>query len=178
MTTDGSGALTPKGRMLMLETSAPMLNGGPSPAERDDPGAGPAPISSPRSPLTAAAAPPTPRPAAASSSLRRAAASFRHCAATSSRCRAGLHSAIVSEKPNVRWNDVSGLDGAKQAQQEAVVLPVKFPQFFTGKRRPWKEFLLYGPPGIGISYLAKAVATEADSAFFRNTAPAAAVATA
>ncbi|KAF0936012.1 hypothetical protein E2562_038203 [Oryza meyeriana var. granulata] len=47
--------------------------------------------------------------------------------------RAGLHSAIVSEKPNVRWNDVSGLDGAKQALQEAVVLPVKFPQFFTGE---------------------------------------------
>lgn len=27
--------------------------------------------------------------------------------------RAGLHSAIVSEKPNVRWSDVAGLDGAK-----------------------------------------------------------------
>lgn len=46
--------------------------------------------------------------------------------------RAGLHSAIVSEKPNVRWSDVAGLDGAKQALQEAVVLPVRFPQFFTG----------------------------------------------
>uniref|UniRef100_A0A0E0JVU2 AAA+ ATPase domain-containing protein n=1 Tax=Oryza punctata TaxID=4537 RepID=A0A0E0JVU2_ORYPU len=80
--------------------------------------------------------------------------------------RAGLHSAIVSEKPNVRWSDVSGLDGAKQALQEAVVLPVEFPQFFTGKRRPWKAFLLYGPPGTGKSYLAKAVATEADSTFF------------
>uniref|UniRef100_A0A0D9VCF9 Vesicle-fusing ATPase n=1 Tax=Leersia perrieri TaxID=77586 RepID=A0A0D9VCF9_9ORYZ len=79
---------------------------------------------------------------------------------------AGIHSAIVSEKPNVRWNDVAGLDGAKQALQEAVVLPVKFPQFFTGKRRPWKAFLLYGPPGTGKSYLAKAVATEADSTFF------------
>ena len=46
--------------------------------------------------------------------------------------RAGLHSSIVSEKPNVRWDDVAGLDGAKQALQEAVVLPVKYPQFFTG----------------------------------------------
>ncbi|KAM0836233.1 hypothetical protein ACQ4PT_062454 [Festuca glaucescens] len=80
--------------------------------------------------------------------------------------RAGLHSAIVSEKPNVRWDDVAGLDGAKQALQEAVVLPVKYPQFFTGKRRPWRAFLLYGPPGTGKSYLAKAVATEADSTFF------------
>ncbi|KAF7078255.1 hypothetical protein CFC21_082725 [Triticum aestivum] len=80
--------------------------------------------------------------------------------------RAGLHSLIVSEKPDVRWSDVAGLDGAKQALQEAVVLPVRFPQFFTGKRRPWRAFLLYGPPGTGKSYLAKAVATEADSTFF------------
>ncbi|RXI04784.1 hypothetical protein DVH24_039058 [Malus domestica] len=80
--------------------------------------------------------------------------------------RAGLNSAIIREKPNVQWNDVAGLESAKQALQEAVILPVKFPQFFTGKRRPWRAFLLYGPPGTGKSYLAKAVATEADSTFF------------
>ncbi|XXG54849.1 hypothetical protein AAC387_Pa03g2628 [Persea americana] len=80
--------------------------------------------------------------------------------------RAGLNSAIIREKPNVNWNDVAGLESAKQALQEAVILPVKFPQFFTGKRRPWRAFLLYGPPGTGKSYLAKAVATEADSTFF------------
>ncbi|XP_055830854.1 protein SUPPRESSOR OF K(+) TRANSPORT GROWTH DEFECT 1-like [Solanum dulcamara] len=80
--------------------------------------------------------------------------------------RSGLNSAIIREKPNVKWNDVAGLESAKQALQEAVILPVKFPQFFTGKRRPWRAFLLYGPPGTGKSYLAKAVATEADSTFF------------
>ncbi|KAG5577988.1 hypothetical protein H5410_058122 [Solanum commersonii] len=83
-----------------------------------------------------------------------------------SKLRAGLNSAIVREKPNVKWNDVAGLESAKQALQEAVILPVKFPQFFTGKRRPWRAFLLYGPPGTGKSYLAKAVATEAESTFF------------
>ncbi|MCO5586277.1 hypothetical protein L7F22_040216 [Adiantum nelumboides] len=80
--------------------------------------------------------------------------------------RSGLNSAIVREKPDIKWNDVAGLESAKQALQEAVILPVKFPQFFTGKRRPWRAFLLYGPPGTGKSYLAKAVATEADSTFF------------
>jgi vacuolar protein-sorting-associated protein 4 len=72
----------------------------------------------------------------------------------------------MSEKPNVRWEDVAGLEVAKEALKEAVILPVKFPQFFTGKRKPWSGILLYGPPGTGKSYLAKAVATEADSTFF------------
>ncbi|WKA01402.1 hypothetical protein VitviT2T_019684 [Vitis vinifera] len=86
--------------------------------------------------------------------------------AEQAKLRAGLNSAIITEKPNVQWSDVAGLESAKQALQEAVILPVKFPQFFTGKRRPWRAFLLYGPPGTGKSYLAKAVATEADSTFF------------
>ncbi|KAK7277239.1 hypothetical protein RIF29_18390 [Crotalaria pallida] len=80
--------------------------------------------------------------------------------------KAALDSVIIKEKPNVRWSDIAGLESAKQALQEAVILPVKFPQFFTGKRQPWRAFLLYGPPGTGKSYLAKAVATEADSTFF------------
>jgi len=77
-----------------------------------------------------------------------------------------LSGAIVKEKPNVKWDDVAGLHAAKESLKEAVILPIKFPQLFTGKRKPWRGILLYGPPGTGKSYLAKAVATEADSTFF------------
>nr|XP_009774340.1 PREDICTED: vacuolar protein sorting-associated protein 4-like [Nicotiana sylvestris] len=42
-------------------------------------------------------------------------------------------SVIVREKPNIKWNDIAGLESAKQALQEAVILQVKFPQFFTGE---------------------------------------------
>lgn len=80
--------------------------------------------------------------------------------------RGALSGAIVSEKPNVKWEDVAGLENAKESLKETVILPTRFPQLFTGKRVPFKGILLYGPPGTGKSYLAKAVATEADSTFF------------
>jgi len=83
------------------------------------------------------------------------------------RMRGNLENAILREKPDVKWDDVAGLLQAKESLKEAVILPIKFPHMFRGgKRKPWKGILLYGPPGTGKSYLAKAVATEANCTFF------------
>jgi len=77
-----------------------------------------------------------------------------------------LSGAIVMTKPNVKWDDVAGLNAAKEALKEAVILPIKFPHLFKGNRKPWRGILLFGPPGTGKSYLAKAVATEANNSTF------------
>jgi len=78
----------------------------------------------------------------------------------------GLCNAIVIDKPKVKWSDVAGLETAKSLLKEAVILPIRFPQLFTGKRKPFQGILLYGPPGTGKSYLAKAVANEANKSTF------------
>ena len=77
-----------------------------------------------------------------------------------------LSGAIVTETPNVHWEDVSGLENAKEGLKEAVVLPIRFPQLFDDVRKPWRGILLYGPPGTGKSFLAKACATECEGTFF------------
>ncbi|XP_064608794.1 katanin p60 ATPase-containing subunit A-like 2 isoform X2 [Liolophura sinensis] len=77
---------------------------------------------------------------------------------------------IYSTNPNVKWEDIIGLDGAKQLVKESVVYPIKYPQLFTGILSPWKGLLLYGPPGTGKTLLAKAVATECNTTFFNISA--------
>ena len=63
--------------------------------------------------------------------------------------RGALSGAVMVEKPDVKWDDVAGLENAKESLKETVILPVKFPKLFTGKRVPFKGILLYGPPGTG-----------------------------
>ncbi|TKJ26770.1 MAG: cell division protein [Promethearchaeota archaeon Loki_b31] len=73
---------------------------------------------------------------------------------------------ILTESPNVRWNDIAGLKSSKQALREAIVLPIMKPKLFTGARKPWSGILLFGPPGCGKTLLARAAATECAATFF------------
>ncbi|CAM1500412.1 Fc.00g095740.m01.CDS01 [Cosmosporella sp. VM-42] len=83
-----------------------------------------------------------------------------------SKLKDSLKSSILTEKPNVKWEDVAGLEAAKAELQEAIIFPIRFPQMYRGKRKARRAILLYGPPGTGKSYLAKAVATEVDHTLF------------
>ena len=77
---------------------------------------------------------------------------------------------VLETNPDVRWDDIAGLEEAKRLLQEAVVLPQMMPEYFTGIRRPWKGVLLFGPPGTGKTLLAKSVATECGTTFFNVSA--------
>jgi SpoVK/Ycf46/Vps4 family AAA+-type ATPase len=71
---------------------------------------------------------------------------------------------VVTEKPNVTWGEVVGLDVAKKAVKEAIVYPVQRPDLFP---LGWpRGILLFGPPGCGKTLLAAAVATEIDANFY------------
>jgi transitional endoplasmic reticulum ATPase len=73
---------------------------------------------------------------------------------------------VMVQVPTVRWDDVGGVDEARERLREGVELPLKHPDAFRRLGiRPAKGFLLYGPPGTGKTLLAKATAREAEANF-------------
>ncbi|EPX72686.1 uncharacterized protein SOCG_00449 [Schizosaccharomyces octosporus yFS286] len=77
---------------------------------------------------------------------------------------------IVVKGDEVLWDDIAGLNAAKESLKEAVVYPFLRPDLFQGLREPARGMLLFGPPGTGKTMLARAVATESKSTFFSISA--------
>ncbi|CAM8992285.1 unnamed protein product [Rhodiola kirilowii] len=73
---------------------------------------------------------------------------------------------IMDRDPNVRWDDIAGLDHAKKCVTEMVIWPLLRPDIFKGCRSPGRGLLLFGPPGTGKTMIGKAIAGEAKATFF------------
>jgi len=79
---------------------------------------------------------------------------------------------VYVEVPDVRWDDVGGLEDVKQAIIEAVELPLRRPDMFKyADVQPPKGILLHGAPGTGKTLIAKAAANETQSNFISVKGP-------
>lgn len=74
----------------------------------------------------------------------------------------------VTEKPDVSFSDIGGLDVQKQEMREAVELPLTYPELYSQIGiDPPRGVLMYGPPGTGKTMMAKAVAHHTTASFIR-----------
>ncbi|MEM0364960.1 MAG: AAA family ATPase [Candidatus Nitrosocaldus sp.] len=77
--------------------------------------------------------------------------------------KADFDDLVLKDKPNVKWDEVIGLEDAKRALRESIIYPTQRPDLFP---LGWpKGILLYGPPGNGKTLLAAATASEIDGYF-------------
>jgi transitional endoplasmic reticulum ATPase len=73
---------------------------------------------------------------------------------------------LVSEKPNVRFDQIAGLEDVKEAIRLRVIYPFRHPEVAGRfRKKAGGGILLYGPPGTGKTMIAKAIATELDAQF-------------
>merc|ERR1712203_3724 len=78
----------------------------------------------------------------------------------------------VVEVPNIKWDDIGGLEETKRQLQEMILYPIDHPEKFEKFRQtPGRGVLFYGPPGCGKTLLAKAVASECSANFMGIKGP-------
>ena len=79
---------------------------------------------------------------------------------------------VYLETPDVKWDQIGGLERVKRELQEAVEWPLKYPDLYdrTGYSMP-KGIMLFGASGTGKTMLAKAVATESEANFISVRGP-------
>jgi transitional endoplasmic reticulum ATPase len=79
---------------------------------------------------------------------------------------------VMLETPDVGWDDIGGLEDAKQQLVEVVEWPLRYPDLYKHMDAdPPSGILLYGPPGTGKTLLAKAVAKESEANFISVKGP-------
>ncbi len=79
---------------------------------------------------------------------------------------------VLVQRPNVRWEDIGGLQGIKDELAEAIEWPLKHADLFAeADVKPPKGILLYGPPGTGKTMIAKAVAATSEANFISIKGP-------
>merc|ERR1719264_1050021 len=78
----------------------------------------------------------------------------------------------VVEVPNIKWDDIGGLEDTKRSLQEMILYPIDHPEKFEKfGMQPSRGVLFYGPPGCGKTLLAKAVASECSANFVSIKGP-------
>ncbi len=79
---------------------------------------------------------------------------------------------VFTEPPRVTWDDIGGMEDVKEKLKEAVELPLSRPEAFTRLGiNPPRGVLLYGPPGVGKTLIAKAAARESGANFISLKGP-------
>lgn len=73
--------------------------------------------------------------------------------------------------PDVRWDDVGGLEVAKDEILDTIDMPLKHPELFAHGVKKRSGLLFYGPPGTGKTLLAKAIALNFSLNFFSVKGP-------
>ncbi len=75
---------------------------------------------------------------------------------------------VLTEKPDINWDDIADLERPKRAIEESIIFPVRRPDLFP---LGWpRGILFFGPPGCGKTLLAAAIASEIKGVFFNADA--------